>query len=286
DSGLARVKRYSWRNKVEQLRIEPISQASANQRAGRCGRIGPGVCVRLYDEADFKQRAPFTDPEVLRSSLASVILRMKALKLEDIETFPFVDRPPGRAVADGYHLLQELGAIDEQNQLTDVGRTLSRLPIDPRLARMVLAATEHQCLSEILIIASALSVQDPRDRPMQEREASEAAHAKFGDDKSEFISYLKLWRWYGEQVEHKGSQRKLVALLRQNFLSPLRLREWRDVHSQLAALVGEQGWRLNTLDATSEQTHIALLAGRLGHIGLKSEESAVYQGARDIRFHI
>ncbi|NYT59062.1 ATP-dependent RNA helicase HrpA [Alcaligenaceae bacterium] len=286
DSGLARVKRYSWRNKVEQLRIEPISQASANQRAGRCGRIGPGVCVRLYDEADFKQRAPFTDPEVLRSSLASVILRMKALKLDDIETFPFVDRPPGRAVADGYHLLQELGAIDEQNQLTEVGRTLSRLPVDPRLARMVLAANEHQCLSEILIIASALSVQDPRDRPMQEREASEAAHAKFGDDKSEFISYLKLWRWYGEQVEHKGSQRKLVALLRQNFLSPLRLREWRDVHSQLAALVGEQGWRLNTLDATYEQTHMALLAGLLGNIGLKSEESAVYQGARDIRFHI
>ena len=286
DSGLARVKRYSWRNKVEQLRIEPVSQASANQRAGRCGRIGPGVCIRLYDEADFKQRASFTDPEVLRSSLASVILRMKALKLDDIETFPFVDRPPGRAVADGYHLLQELGAIDEQNQLTDVGRTLSRLPVDPRLARMVLAAKEHQCLSEILIIASALSVQDPRDRPMQEREASEAAHAKFGDDKSEFISYLKLWRWYGEQVEHKGSQRKLVALLRQNFLSPLRLREWRDVHSQLAALVGEQGWRLNTLDATYEQTHMALLAGLLGNIGLKSEESAVYQGARDIRFHI
>ncbi|MDS1142071.1 ATP-dependent RNA helicase HrpA [Pusillimonas sp. SM2304] len=286
DSGLARVKRYSWRNKVEQLRIEPISQASANQRAGRCGRIGPGVCVRLYDEADFKQRAPFTDPEVLRSSLASVILRMKALKLDDIETFPFVDRPPGRAIADGYHLLQELGAIDDANQLTEVGGTLARLPVDPRLARMILAAKDQHCLDEILIIASALSVQDPRDRPMQEREASEAAHAKFGDDKSEFISYLKLWRWYGEQVEHKASQRKLVALLRQNFLSPLRLREWRDVHSQLAALVGEQGWRLNTLEATYEQTHMALLAGLLGNIGLKSEESPGYQGARDIRFQI
>src|SRR5690606_16895390 len=284
DSGLARVKRYSWRNKVEQLRIEPISQASANQRAGRCGRIGAGVCIRLYDELDVKQRAPFTDPEVLRSSLGSVILRMKALKLDDIETFPFVDRPPGRAVADGYHLLQELGAIDEQNQLTEVGRTLSRLPVDPRLARMILAAKDQQCLNEILIIASALSVQDPRDRPMQEREASEAAHAKFGDDKSEFVSYLKLWRWYGEQVEHKASQRKLVALLRQNFLSPLRLREWRDVHSQLAALAGEQGWRLNTLDATYEQIHMALLAGLLGNIGLKSDDAAVYQGARDIRF--
>jgi ATP-dependent helicase HrpA len=286
DSGLARIKRYSWRNKVEQLRIEPISQASANQRAGRCGRIGPGVCVRLYDEEDFKKRAPFTDPEVLRSSLASVILRMKALKLDDIETFPFVDPPPGRAIADGYHLLQELGAIDDGNLLTETGRELARLPVDPRLARMILAARDQQCLAEILIIASALSVQDPRDRPMQEREASEAAHAKFGDDKSEFVSYLKLWRWYGEQLEHKASQRKLVALLRQNFLSPLRLREWRDVHTQLAALVGEQGWRMNGVDATYEQTHLALLAGLLGNVGLKSEESGGYHGARDIRFQI
>ncbi|HWK69730.1 MAG TPA: ATP-dependent RNA helicase HrpA [Burkholderiaceae bacterium] len=286
DSGLARVKRYSWRNKVEQLRIEPVSQASANQRAGRCGRIGPGVCVRLYAEDDYKARAAFTDPEVLRSSLASVILRMKALRLDDIESFPFVDPPPGRAIADGYHLLQELGAIDEGNRLTESGRELARLPVDPRLARMILAARDQQCLTEILIIASALSVQDPRDRPMQEREASEAAHAKFGDDKSEFISYLKLWRWYGEQVEHKASQRKLAALLRQNFLSPLRLREWRDVHSQLAALVGEQGWRMNAVDATYEQTHMALLAGLLGNIGLKSEDSSTYQGARDIRFQI
>ncbi len=286
DSGLARVKRYSWRNKVEQLRIEPISQASANQRAGRCGRIGPGVCIRLYDEADFKNRAAFTDPEVLRSSLASVILRMKALKLDDIETFPFVDAPSGRAIADGYHLLQELGALDEDNRLTEVGQALARLPVDPRLARMILAAKDHECLAEILIIASALSVQDPRDRPMQEREASEAAHAKFGDEKSEFLSYIKLWRWYGEQVEHKASQRKLVALLRQNFLSPLRLREWRDVHSQLASIVGEQGWRMNTLDATYEQTHLALLSGLLGNIGLKSEDGGAYQGARDIRFTI
>ncbi len=286
DSGLARIKRYSWRNKVEQLRIEPISQASANQRAGRCGRIGPGLCIRLYGEDDFKRRAPFTDPEVLRSSLASVILRMKALKLNDIESFPFVDAPPGRAIADGYHLLQELGAIDDRNMLTDTGRELARLPVDPRVARMVLAARDQQCLAEILIIASALSVQDPRDRPMQEREASEAAHAKFGDDKSEFLSYLKLWRWYGEQIAHKASQRKLVALLRQNFLSPLRLREWHDVHTQLVALVREQGWRVNAVDATFEQIHMALLAGLLGNIGLKHEDAAGYVGARDIRFQI
>ena len=302
DSGLARIKRYSWRNKVEQLRIEPISRASANQRAGRCGRIGPGVCIRLYDEADFNARAPFTDPEVLRSSLASVILRMKSLGLDEIERFPFVEAPPGRAVADGYHLLLELGAIaavaadggDEADgsrggaayELTAIGRELARLPVDPRIGRMVLAAREQQCLTEMLIIAAALSVQDPRDRPMAEREAAEAAHAKFADDKSEFISFLKLWRWYGEQVQHKQSQRKLVALLRQNFLSPVRLREWHDVHTQLAALVGEQGWRLNQSEATYEQLHMALLTGLLGNVGFKSEEGGHYQGAREIRFHV
>jgi ATP-dependent helicase HrpA len=306
DSGLARVKRYSWRNKVEQLRIEPISRASANQRAGRCGRVGPGVCIRLYDEADFNARAPFTDPEVLRSSLAAVILRMKSLKLDDIEDFPFVEAPPGRAIADGYHLLQELGAIESARGgrdgadgnaepgdqagpafvLTRIGHDLARLPLDPRIGRMILAAREQQCLAEMLIIASALSIQDPRDRPMHDKEAAENAHAKFADDKSEFLSFLKLWRWYGEQVQHKASQRKLVALLRQNFLSPLRLREWHDVHSQLAAVIGEQGWRLNTTEATFEQLHMALLSGLLGNIGTKSDEGGHYQGARDIRFHI
>jgi ATP-dependent helicase HrpA len=286
DSGLARVKRYSWRNKVEQLRIEPVSQAAANQRAGRCGRIGPGVCIRLYDEQDYQTRPPFTDPEILRSSLASVILRMKALRLDDIEAFPFLDAPAGRAIADGYQQLQELGALDEDNRLTAIGREQARLPVDPRVGRMILAARDQQCLSEMLIIASALSIQDPRDRPMQEREASDKAHAKFNDDRSEFLSYIKLWRWYEEQVAHKASQRKLVANLRQNFLSPLRLREWRDVHSQLAALVGEQGWRLNTVDATYEQIHVALLTGLLGNIGLKAEEGGAYQGARDIRFHV
>ncbi len=286
DSGLARVKRYSWRNKVEQLRIEPISQASANQRAGRCGRLGPGVCIRLYDEADFKRRAEFTDPEILRSSLASVILRMKSLGLEDIETFPFVEPPSGRAIADGYHLLQELGALDESNRLTPTGQTLAKLPVDPRVARMILEARDQQCLAEILIIASALSVQDPRDRPMSEREAAENAHAKFRDDKSEFLSYLKLWHWYEDKLAHKASQRKLVAQLRQSFLSPLRLREWRDVHTQLASLVGEQRWRVNTLPATYEQTHMALLAGLLGNIGVRHEEGGGYVGARDIRFQI
>ncbi len=290
DSGLARVKRYSWRNKVEQLRIEPISQASANQRAGRCGRLGPGICIRLYSEQDYRDRAAFTDPEILRSSLASVILRMKALRLNEIEDFPFVDPPTGRAIADGYHLLQELGALDPESAkpgvLTETGRTLAKLPVDPRIGRMILAARDQQCLTEMLIIAAALSVQDPRDRPMQAREAAEQAHAKFADDKSEFNSYVKLWRWYHEQVAHKGSQRKLVALLRQQFLSPLRLREWHDIHRQLLELVGEQGWRLNKTDATYEQLHVALMSGLLGNLGLKSEESGNYLGARDIRFWI
>ena len=290
DSGLARIKRYSWRNKVEQLRIEPISQASANQRAGRCGRLGPGVCVRLYDEMDFRQRPAFTDPEILRASLASVILRMKALKLDDIEHFPFVEAPSGRAVADGYHLLQELGAIeidgDRAGQLTPTGKALASIPVDPRIGRMILAARDHHCLNEVLIIAAALSVQDPRDRPMHAREAAEQAHAKFSDDKSEFMSWLKLWRWYHEEIAHKGSQRKLVAKLRQQFLSPLRLREWHDIHGQLMALAGEHGWRLNQTEATLEQIHLALLAGLLGNVGLKSEESGSYQGARDIKFWI
>jgi len=290
DSGLARVKRYSWRNKVEQLRIESVSQASANQRSGRCGRLGPGVCIRLYSEQDFKDRAAFTDPEILRSSLASVILRMKALKLDEIETFPFVDPPSGRAIADGYHLLQELGAIDPESSqpgaLTATGRALAKLPVDPRIGRMILAAKDQHCMTEMLIIAAALSVQDPRDRPMQAREAAEQAHAKFADDKSEFISYIKLWRWYHEQVAHKASQRKLVGQLRQQFLSPVRLREWHDIHRQLHELVAELGWRLNPTDATFEQLHLALMSGLLGNLGLKSEESGNYLGARDIKFWI
>ena len=286
DSGLVRVKRYSWRNKVEQLRIEPVSQASANQRAGRCGRLGPGVCIRLYSEDDFKQRAAFSDPEILRSSLAGVILRMKALRLNDIEQFPFVEAPSGRAIADGYQLLQELGALDEQQNLTKVGRELSRLPVDPRIARMVLAARDQQCLHEMLIIASALSVQDPRERPMHDREAAERAHQRFTDPQSEFLSFVKLWDWYGEQVKSRLSHRKLSALLKQNFLSPMRFREWREVHKQLLNLVRELGWRSNTVEATYEQVHCALLTGLFANVGHKSEYAAVYQGTRDIRFVI
>ncbi len=287
DTGLARIKRYSWRNKVEQLLIEKISQASANQRAGRCGRVSSGICIRLYDEEDFSRRDAFTDPEILRSSLASVILRMKALRLHAIEEFPFVDKPTGKAIADGYHLLQELGALDENNRLTAIGRQLADLPLDPKVARMILAARDLQSLREVLIIAAALSIQDPRESPFDAKQQSQQAHAKFKDEKSEFVSYLKLWTWYHEAVEHKASQRKLIEQLRKEYLSPWRLREWHDIHSQLLSLLSEKGWRINQSEATYEQVHKALLSGLLGNIGLKSEtDTAMYQGARDIRFMI
>src|SRR3569832_864912 len=237
DAGLARVKRYSYRNKVEQLQIEPVAQSAANQRAGRCGRVADGVCIRLYEEDDFLQRPKFTEPEILRSSLASVILRMKSLRLADVETFPFIEAPLARAIADGYQLLQELGAVDDANQLTALGRQLAKLPLDPRVGRMILAARDNACLSEVLIIASALSVQDPRDRPLEAQAAADAAHKKIADEKSEFLSYLKIWKWFDEAIEHKKTNRQLQENCRANFLSQLRLREWRDVHTQLLTLV-------------------------------------------------
>ena len=286
DSGLARVKRYSWRNKVEQLQIEPISQAAANQRAGRCGRLGPGICIRLYSEDDFNKRSEYTDPEILRSSLASVILRMKALRLHDIEAFPFVDKPAGRAIADGYHLLQELGALDENNRLTQIGRMIARLPLDPRIARMILAAKDNNCLTEMTIIAAAMSVQDPRERPFEAQEASTQAHSKYKDKDSEFLSYLKLWSWYKEQYDNRESNRKLQRHLRKEFLSPVRLREWQDIHQQLKTLVEEQKWRFNQVAATYEELHRSLLSGLLGNIALRTETNREYEGARGIRFYV
>ncbi|WP_338847409.1 ATP-dependent RNA helicase HrpA [Massilia sp. W12] len=286
DTGLARVKRYSYRNKVEQLQIEPIAQSSANQRAGRCGRVANGVCIRLYDEQDFAQRPRFADPEILRSSLAAVILRMRALRLSAIESFPFIEAPLGRAIADGYQLLQELGALDEMNQLTETGKKLARLPLDPRVGRMILAAQENACLHEVLIIAAALSVQDPRERPLDAQQAADEAHKKFADERSEFMSWLKIWQWFENAVEHKKTNRQLQDQCRQQFLSQLRLREWRDVHSQLLTIVREQGWHINSAPATYEQLHLALLTGLLGNIGYKSDEEAHYLGARGIKFHL
>ena len=286
DAGLARVKRYSYRNKVEQLQIEAIAQSAANQRAGRCGRVAAGVCIRLYEEQDYLQRPAFTEPEILRSSLASVILRMKSLHLADVETFPFIEPPPGRAIADGYQLLQELGAVDDNNDLTKTGRQLAKLPLDPRVGRMILAALDNVCLREVLIIAAALSVQDPRDRPLEAQSAADLAHKKFADDKSEFSSYLKIWDWFDDAIEHKKTNRQLQDNCRANFLSQMRLREWRDVHTQLMTIVREQGWRFNEAPATYENLHSALLTGLLGNVGFKSDEDTHYLGARGIKFHI
>jgi len=289
DAGTARVKRYSYRNKVEQLMIEPISQAAANQRAGRCGRVSNGICIRLYDEKDFAGRPRFTDPEILRSSLAGVILRMKSLGLGTVEEFPFLEPPPRRAIADGYQLLSELGAVDDLNELTPIGRELSKLPLDPRVGRMILEARDRQALTEVLIIAAAFSLQDVRDRPLEQQQAADAAHKKFDDERSEFSGDLKLWKWLedsrGGHGEHKLSVRKQEQLLRENFVSPRRVREWRDLHSQLHTVVAEHGWRLNTSPATYEQLHLSLLAGLLGNIGCKSEDEDWYLGARGIRFH-
>ena len=321
DAGTARIKRYSFRSKVEQLMVEPISQSSANQRAGRCGRVADGICIRLYDEADYLARPRFTDPEILRSSLAAVILRMKALHLGTIEDFAFIEPPQRRAIADGYQLLAELGAVDDDNELTPVGRTLAKLPLDPRVGRMILEARDRQALDEVLVIASALSVQDVRDRPMDKQAHADQAHAKFDDEKSEFVGYLKLWKWLGDsrggepshggiksvgvrarsteppagavdsgnrgltRQTHKLSNRQYETLLRENFVNIRRVREWRDIHSQLLAVVGEQGWHLNDQPVSYEQLHLSLLCGLLGNIGLKSEEDDWYLGARGIRFY-
>jgi ATP-dependent helicase HrpA len=311
DAGTARVKRYSWRSKVEQLMVEPISQAAANQRAGRCGRVANGICIRLYDEQDFNGRSKFTDPEILRSSLAGVILRMKALHLGQVEQFPFLEAPRPKAIADGYQLLNELGAVDDDNELTPVGKELSRLPLDPRVGRMILEARERNALEEVLVIASALSVQDVRDRPLEAQAAADQAHAKFDDDRSEFSGYLNLWKWldnarggkpHGAQAnaphgkanvkvgvtgvaEHKLSNRQYEALLRQNFINVRRVREWRDTHTQLLTVVTEHKWRLNTLPASYEQLHLSMLSGLLGNVGCKLDEEDVYLGARGIKFY-
>ncbi len=287
DSGQARINRYSVRQKVEQLRIEKIARASANQRAGRCGRVMSGICVRLYDEADFLARAEYADAEIFRVSLATVILRMSALNLGDIEKFSFIEPPGSRSIADGYQLLAELGAIDESRQLTPLGYELAKLPLDPKIARLLLAGRQHHCLQEILIMASALAMQDPRDRPSERREAADAAHQRFNDERSDFMAYIKLWAWFQEAVKHKKSNRLWANECRENFLSPLRLREWHELHQQLHAQVAEMGMRMNEQPATYEQIHKALLTGLLGNIGCKSVDREIYYlGAREIKFYI
>ncbi len=305
DSGLARVKRYSYRNKVEQLQIEPISQAAANQRAGRCGRVSDGICIRLYSELDYQSRPKFTDPEILRSSLAAVLLRMSSLRLPKIQHFPFIDKPLGRAITDGVQLLDELGAIefDESDaadgkdinnsfKLTPIGKQLADLPLDPRIGRMLLAAKEKNALKEVTIIASALATQDPRERPMDQGTAADQAHLLFADERSEFLSFVKLWDWHQDALRHKHSNRQLENLCRSKFLSPRRLREWRDVHGQLHTMLAEKGWKENGLAATYEQVHLSLLTGLLGYVAKKEEDeksqdrnskTGCYVGARGIR---
>ncbi|WP_448252052.1 ATP-dependent RNA helicase HrpA [Ottowia oryzae] len=395
DAGTARVKRYSYRSKVEQLLVEPVSQAAANQRAGRCGRVSEGIAIRLYDEKDFNGRPRFTDPEILRSSLASVILRMKSLHLGGeggrVEDFPFIDAPSGRAIADGYQLLNELGAVDDAQQITPLGGELARLPLDPRVGRMILEARERGALREVLVIAAALSVQDVRDRPLEQQAQADQAHAKFDDEKSEFSGYLRLWKWLhdarggtgphaarfaaalppegapaalgrpgagrisvpmtrremaaqeaaqgqgtrrqpanvaalpvaqraalalaqarqalsneklsaqsgraleavqaynpDESASHKLSNRQWESLLRQNFINIRRVREWRDIHTQLHTVVAEHKWTENAQPAGYEAVHKSLLAGLLGNIGSKLEgddaQSGEYLGARGIKF--
>ena len=261
DTGLARINRYSYRNKVEQLLVEKISRASANQRAGRCGRVADGVCIRLYSEQDFQGRPEFTDPEILRSSLAAVILRMKSLKIGDVEDFPFLEPPSPRMIADGYQLLAELGAVDDNRQLTEIGWRLAKFPIDPRIARMILAAKQENCLHEILIIASALSVQDPRDRPFEHQAAADQAHRRFQDERSDFLMYLKLWDFFDDLLKHKKSGKKLMSQCREHFLSYRRLREWREIHGQLHVLMTELGFKPNEIPAGYDEIHRALLPG-------------------------
>jgi len=290
DAGTARAKRYSFRQKVEQLLIEPISQAAANQRAGRCGRVADGICIRLYDEADFNGRPKFTDPEILRSSLAGVILRMKSLHLGAVEDFAFLEAPQRRAITDGYQLLAELGAVDDANELTPIGKTLSKLPLDPRVGRILLEARERGALDEVLVIASALSLQDVRDRPLDKQTQADQAHKKFDDEKSEFSGTLKLWKWLedskgGHGKDHKLSHRQYENLLRENYLNVRRVREWRDIHSQLHTVVAEHQWKLNTQPASYEQLHLSMLAGLLGNIGCKNDTEDWYLGARGIKFH-
>jgi ATP-dependent helicase HrpA len=292
DPGLARVKRYSLRNKTTLLQIEKISQAAANQRAGRCGRVADGICVRLFDEADFLARPKYTDPEILRSSLASVILRMAALELPEPARFPFVDPPPPRAIADGYQLLQELDAMDDARVLTERGRELARLPLDPRIGRILQAARERGCLAETLVIASALAVPDPRERPLERAQAADQAHLRFRDERSDFLSLLALWEFFSAALAEKLTHRKLVERCRAHFVSWLRLREWRDVHQQVEAELAEAGWQWpRALPAAIDPVrfaaiHTSLLTGLLGNIGVKSDDDEAYQGARGVRFHL
>ncbi len=286
DTGLARVSRYSRRLKVQRLPIEKVSQASANQRAGRCGRVADGICIRLYAEDDFDARPEFTDPEILRTNLASVILQMIALDLGDLAAFPFVDKPDLRAVGDGLALLNELGALEHGHRtLTAVGRALSTLPVDPRLGRMLVEADRTGCLREVLIITAALSIQDPRERPTEQRQAADARHARFDQDGSDFVAFLKLWEYVQEQRAALTGNR-FRKLLREEFLHFLRIREWQDLHGQLRSAARNAGMTLNDVPADADRIHVAVLSGLLSQVGLREAETREFLGARGAKFMI
>jgi ATP-dependent helicase HrpA len=290
DAGTARISRYSRRTKVQRLPIEPVSQASAAQRAGRCGRVGPGVCIRLYSEDDLRSRPEFTEPEILRTNLASVILQMASLDLGDVASFPFLDPPDHKAIRDGVALLEELGAIGSGRPgtwrwLTDVGRQMARLPIDPRLARMVIAANENACLREVLIIASALSLQDPRERPAGREAEADAMHRRFVDERSDFLGWLNLWEYLHTERRARTSS-QFRRLCRDEFLHYRRIREWQDLHTQLRQVIHELGFHRNRRPAEPEMVHRALLSGLLSNIGTKDPDGFEYRGARGIRFSI
>ncbi len=283
DPGFARLSRYSHRSKVQRLPVERVSQASANQRKGRCGRVASGVCIRLYSEDNFAARAAFTEPEIQRTNLAAVILQMTVLGFGAIESFPFLDPPDSRLVSDGYRTLEELCALDPEGRLTAIGRQLARLPVDPRIARMLLAAADQQCLAEVLVIAAALSVQDPRERPLDKQQAADEIHATFHHEDSDFLAFLNLWGFLDGERRHL-SKSQFRKLCQRHFLSWNRVQEWRDVHAQLLEQMTEMGFKLNGSPGTPEQIHLALLAGLLGNIGFRDERD--YQGTRNSRFQI
>jgi len=322
DPGTARISRYSYRTKVQRLPIEPISQASANQRKGRCGRVSEGICIRLYSEEDFNNRSEFTDPEILRTNLASVILQMTALGLDDIEAFPFVDAPDKRHIQDGVKLLEELGAIQPKKykshdgarlptrvqnltnessrqetraseltekkqgwELTPIGRQLAQLPVDPRLAKMLLSAVDFGSVYEVMIIVSALSIQDPRERPTEKQQASDEKHRRFADKKSDFLAFLNLWHYVQEQ-QKELTKNQFRRQCQKDFLNYLRIREWQDIYQQIRLAVREMGLPINSEKAEYQKIHTALLSGLLSHIGLKEAEKQQYLGARNAHFAI
>ncbi|MGY1525707.1 ATP-dependent RNA helicase HrpA [Streptomyces sp. MN3] len=289
DPGFARISRYSHRTKVQRLPIEPVSQASANQRKGRCGRTSDGICIRLYSEDDFLSRPEFTDAEILRTNLASVILQMTAAGLGEIEKFPFIDPPDHRNIRDGVQLLQELGALDPtqkdpRKRLTQTGRKLAQLPVDPRLARMVLEADRNGCVREVMVIAAALSIQDPRERPADKQTQADQQHARFRDETSDFLAFLNLWRYVREQQKERGSS-SFRRMCKQEYLNFLRIREWQDIYAQLRTVAKQMGIHLNDQDAPADRVHVSLLAGLLSHIGMKdvkeSKDSGQGGGRRD-----